>query len=72
MKRYWEKFFNLTVLGKNVDKTVKVLESFGDKIRTKDYRIYDIDGEHVAHFCIIIEDGGKKTFNAIVKALNEQ
>lgn len=72
MKKYWEKFFNLTVLGDKIDIVNNVISSFGNKIGTTDYKVYEIDGEQIAHFSMIIVDGGKKTFNAIIKKLNSQ
>lgn len=72
MKKYWEKFFNLTVLESSIDAVNDVIQRFGDKIAKSEYHVYDVDGERIAHYSLIIADGGKKTFSALVKNLNSR
>lgn len=70
MKQYWKKFFNLTVLENNVTSVNKVLREFGDKVVSSDYHIYDVDGEKIAHYSLVLD--GKKTFQKIISQLNSK
>ena len=72
MKNYWDKFFNLTLLADRVNMVNEILSDFGSKITTSDYKVYEVDGEKIAHYSLIIPSNGKKIYKQIVTAINNK
>lgn len=72
MKNYWDKFFNLTLLADRVNMVNEILSDFGSKITTSDYKVYEVDGEKIVHYSLIILSNGKKIYKQIVTAINNK
>ena len=72
MRNYWKKFFTLTVLADRVDMVNEILNNFETKITASDYNVYDVDGEKIAHYTLIILSDGKYIYDYIVATINNK